>query len=110
MANASKRRGDRAEREVCALISGLTGHDVRRALGAGRREDVGDVFGLPGTVIQIADWSDALRAVREKPLEAELQRERAGFDLAWTAVRLRGGIWRFVQTPEQMATAWREAQ
>ena len=109
MANSAKRRGDRAERELCALMSDLTGYNVRRALGAGRAEDVGDTFGLPGAVIQVAAWKDALRAVREKPLEAERQRENAGVDLAWTAVRLRGGVWRFVQTPEQMVQTWREA-
>ena len=109
MANSGKRKGDRAEREVCALLSDLTGYNIKRALGAGRQEDVGDAFGLPGAVLQIADWKDVIRAVREKPLEAERQREHAGVDLAWTAVRLRGGVWRFVQTPEQMVQTWREA-
>lgn len=109
MANSAKRKGDRAEREACQILSDLTGYNILRALGAGRKEDVGDVHGLPGAVIQIADWKDALRAVREKPLEAEAQREHAGVDLAWSAVRLRGGVWRFVQTPEQMVAAWREA-
>lgn len=109
MANRAKRKGDRAEREVCSLLSDLTGYNIRRALGAGRKEDVGDAFGLPGAVLQIADWQDVLRAVREKPLEAEAQRENAGVDLAWTFVRLRGGVWRAVQTPEQMVQTWREA-
>jgi hypothetical protein len=107
--NPSKRKGDRAERELAGLLADLTGYDVRRALGAGRREDIGDLWGLPGAVIQVADWSDVLRAVREKPLAAELQRENAGVDLAWTFVRLRGGVWRAVQTPEQMVTAYLEA-
>lgn len=107
--NAAKRKGDRGEREACALLSDLTGYNIRRALGAGRKEDVGDAFGLPGAVIQIADWKDVVRAVREKPLEAERQREHAGVDFAWTLVRLRGGVWRAVQTPAQMASTWREA-
>ena len=107
MANSAKRRGDRAEREVCALLADLTGYNVKRALGAGRAEDVGDAFGLPGAVIQVVDWKDVIRAVREKPITAEAQRLNAGVDLAWTAVRLRGGVWRFVQTPEQAMCAWR---
>lgn len=110
MTGSAKRKGDRAEREICALMSELTGYNIKRALGAGRREDVGDAFGLPGAVIQIADWKDVLRAVREKPLEAERQMTNAGVDLAWTFVRLRGGVWRAVQTPEQMVATWREAQ
>ena len=109
MTAPSKLKGDRAERELCAILSDLTGHNIRRALGAGRKEDVGDAFGLPGAALQIADWSDALRAVREKPLEAERQRVNAGVDLAWTFVRLRGGVWRAIQTPEQAMATWREA-
>ena len=109
MANSSKRRGDRAEREACAILSDLTGYNVRRALGAGRKEDVGDAFGLPGMVIQIADWKDVTRAIREKPLEAEHQRQNADVDFAATLVRLRGGVWRSVQTPEQLVAMWREA-
>jgi Holliday junction resolvase len=107
--NPSKRKGDRAERELATILSDLTGYDVRRALGAGRKEDTGDAFGLPGAVIQIADWKDVIRAVREKPLEAEAQRLNAHVGLAWTFVRLRGGVWRAVQTPEQMCATYLEA-
>jgi Holliday junction resolvase len=107
--NAVKRKGDRAERELASLLSDLTGYDVRRALGAGRKEDTGDAWGLPGAAVQVADWQDVIRAVREKPLEAEVQRQNAGVGFAWTAVRLRGGVWRMVQTPEQMVTAYLEA-
>lgn len=109
MANSSKAKGDRAERELAGLLSDLTGYDIRRALGAGRKEDTGDVWGLPSTTIQIADWKDSLRAVREKPLEAEQQRLNAHSSLVWSFVRLRGGVWRAVQTPEQMVAAWLEA-
>lgn len=109
MASPSKAKGDRAERELAGLLSDLTGYDVRRALGAGRKDDTGDAWGLPQTVIQVADWKDVIRAVREKPLEAEQQRMNANVGLAWTFVRLRGGVWRAVQTPEQMASTWREA-
>jgi len=49
-----------------------------------------------------------LRAVREKPLEAELQRENAGVPFTFSMIRLVGGVWRAVLTPEQMATYVRE--
>jgi Holliday junction resolvase len=110
VANSSKRKGDRAEREACALLSDLTGYNIRRALGAGRKEDVGDVFGLPNMVLQIADWTEALRAFREKPLEAERQRLNAGVDFAATLVRMKGGVWRSSQTLEQLVAMWRESQ
>jgi hypothetical protein len=83
---------------------------ARRALGAGRKDDVGDIQGVPLTVIQVANKpSDTLRAIREKPLECERQRREAGEPFAATFVRLRGGEYRVVMTPEQFATWWREA-
>ncbi len=109
MTGRAKSKGDQAEREVAALLSDLTGLPVRRMLGAGRADDVGDLDGVPNTVIQVANWSDALRAVREKPEAAERQRANAGAVFAASAIRLRGGLYRFVLTPEQYATYVRES-
>lgn len=131
MANTSKRKGDRAELEVQGILRDLLGVPARRALGAGRLDDVGDIHGVPDTVIQVCDWKDVTRAVRQKPLECEEQRKRGGSYLvtaraiineqevrevfrgeaqfAATFVRLRGGDYRVVQTPEQWAAMWREA-
>jgi len=122
---SSKRKGDRAELEVQGLLRDLLGVPARRALGAGRKDDVGDISGVPDTVIQVADWKDVTRAVREKPLECEQQRQNfppqpaegmAGVlgivyrpTFAATFVRLRGGDYRVVLTPEQWAAMWREA-
>ena len=109
MSGTSKRKGDRAELEVAALIADLTGFPARRKLGAGRADDTGDIDGVPDTVVQVANWADALAAIRQKPIEADTQRVNAGATFAVTAVRLRGGLWRFVCTPEQWATYQREA-
>lgn len=73
--NSSKRKGDRAELEVQGLWRDHTGVPARRALGAGRKDDVGDIHGVPMTVVQVANWKDVAAAVREKPLEAERQRK-----------------------------------
>jgi hypothetical protein len=100
----AKRKGDAAELEAARLLSDLTGHHVERKLGAGRREDQGDLAGLPDTVMQVAYRpSDTLRVVREKPLGAEVQRLHAHASYAATMVRMRGGMWRVVMTPEQFA-------
>ena len=107
--NSSKRKGDKAEREVQAILREELGVEARRALGAGRQDDVGDIHGVPLTAVQVVSWKDVARAVREKPLECEQQRRRAGATHAATFVRLRGGVWRVVMTPEQWATLWREA-
>lgn len=108
--NPSKRKGDQAEREVAALLNQLLGVPARRKLGAGRQDDQGDIDGVPDTVIQVANRQARFyETVREKPLEAEMQRERAGATHAASFLRLRGGEWRVVLTPEQWATLWREA-
>jgi hypothetical protein len=110
MANSSKKKGDRAELEVQGLLRDLLGVPARRALGAGRKDDVGDIHGVPLTVIQVVNKpSDTLRAVREKPLECERQRRLAGEPFCATFVRLKGGTYRVVMTPEQFATWYREA-
>jgi len=104
---ASIDRGKRAERAVCAMLGPLLGIKARRSR-AGHPEDLGDVFGVPGFTVQVADWSDALRAVREKPIEAEEQRARNGHRYASTFVKLRGNVWRVVLTPEQWASMVQE--
>lgn len=110
MTGSAKIKGDAAERDAAAILSDLLGYPVRRQLGAGRLDDVGDLSGVPDTVVQVAWWpSDTLRAVRDKPLEAERQRERAGATFAATMVRLVGGVWRVVLLPEQFAVLHREA-
>lgn len=114
MANAAKRKGDRAELEVQGLLRDLLGVPARRALGAGRKDDVGDIHGVPDTVIQVVDYAPKYlaNALREKPLECERQsRNVLGSSAAFgaTFVRLRGGEYRVVLTPEQWATMWREA-
>ena len=107
--NPSKRKGDRGELEVQGLLRDLLGVPARRALGAGRRDDVGDIHGVPRTVIQVCNRKDVAAAVRAKPLEAEEQRLRAGVTFAATFIRLRGGSYVVALTPEQWATLWREA-
>ena len=108
--NSSKRKGDRAELEVQGLLRELLGVPARRKLGAGRSDDMGDIDGVPDTCISVANRpSDPMRSVREKPRELEVQRQRAGCTFGATFVRLRGGEYRVVLTPEQFATFWREA-
>lgn len=47
MTSPSKRKGDAAELEAARLIADLIGRPVERALGAGRKTDTGDIFGVP---------------------------------------------------------------
>lgn len=114
MTGSSKRKGDRAELEVQALLRVELGVPARRALGAGRRDDIGDITGVPKTVIQVVDWKDIAAAVRAKPNECERQRlelERVLGEPVYgaTFVRLRGGEYRVVLTQDQFFALWREA-
>lgn len=109
MTSPSKRKGDTAELEVQALLRDLLGVPARRMLGAGRKDDVGDITGVPDVTIQVCNWKDVAQAVRHKPVECEEQRARAGSTFAASFVRLRGGVWRVVLTPEQWSTYVREA-
>jgi len=81
MANPSKAKGDRGELEAAALLTEALGLLVRRKLGAGRADDTGDLDGVPGHVVQVANWADTAAAARVKPPAAEQQRINAqGFD------------------------------
>jgi hypothetical protein len=105
----AKRKGDRAELEVQGLINDLLGYPCRRALGAGRLDDIGDISGIPETCVQVAAWADLDRAVREKLPELERQQENAGATFAGLFVRRRGGRYVVVLTPEMWACLLREA-
>jgi hypothetical protein len=107
--NAAKRKGDRAELEVQALIRDLTGWPARRKLGAGRLDDQGDIDGVHDTTIQVASYKDLTRAVREKVPLCVDQQERAGTTFGATFLRRPGGKYLVVMTAEQWATYAREA-
>lgn len=115
MANSAKAKGDSAEREIASILLDHLGLPVRRQLGAGRQDDVGDLDGIPNTVLQVASWADVARAAREKPLAAEQQRLNANATFAATLIRFRNGRgmdphdrWRAVMTIEQFCTYVRE--
>ena len=64
MTGSSKRKGDRAELEVQGILRDLLGVPARRALGAGRKDDVGDIYrraghGDPGGRLEGRDASGA---------------------------------------------------
>ena len=112
MTGSAKRKGDSAELEAARIIHDLLGVPARRKLGAGRLDDAGDIDGVPDTTVQVVSRSTDVVAVGvvRKPLEAGQQARHAGTTHAATFLRVRGGIWRVVLTPDQWATLWREAQ
>lgn len=105
----SKRKGDKAELEVQTILRDLTGLPIRRALGAGRLDDKGDIEGLTDCVVQVVNRQDIATAIREKLPEAERQRQTAGASFAAVFVRRPGGAYVVCMSPEQFVALWREA-
>ena len=103
-----RRKGVQAEREVAGILTDLLGVKVTRRYNLGTQEDIGDLI-LPNTCIQVANYTDLARAVREKLPELEQQQQRAGSLFGALFARRRGGRYVVVMTPEQFATLWREA-
>lgn len=103
MTNRSKQKGDRGEREAVevlrSLAPGLVVDKPQRKLGAGRREDTGDLVVLPDVTIQVKTYAGVTTALREAATGAEAQRARAGtsFALGMAPVpRARRGSVRFL--------------
>ena len=81
MANSNKRKGDRAEREavaaICRLAPDLVVARPQRLFGAGRREDTGDLWVLPGVTVQVKHRADPAQAIRLAADGAATQAQRA---------------------------------
>lgn len=79
MANASKAKGDRAEREaveyLCASVPDLVVPNAMRMLGAGRSDDVGDLRVFADVAVQVRNYKlDSIgAAVRSSAVDAVAQ-------------------------------------
>lgn len=101
MTGRQKRAGDGAELEAARILTDLTGTPVRRLLGAGRQDDLGDLdtahLGVAAQVSRVLRPADAATRMRSKVESARVQAARAG--LAGHVALLRvtvGGrvVWR----------------
>lgn len=97
MANPQKQKGDRGEREAVealVLLAGPLGLTMTplqmRALGAGRKEDTGDIHVFPDVAIQVKNYAAARmnQALREAAVGAEVQAQNglAPFHLGMSVV------------------------
>ena len=106
MANRSGPKGAEGEREVQNLLRVLLGRpNIRRALGAGRKDDVGDIDGVPQTALQVAWWTNWTQAINIKLPEVEQQRKnkRVRFASLWIRRNRNPIPWIVVMTPEMWA-------
>jgi hypothetical protein len=106
--NPQKNKGDKAEREISAILSDLLGVTVRRKLGAGRMDDEGDIDGLRDTTVEVKSFADVTRAIREGLDDLEREQANAGTSHGVLFVRRPGGRWIAVQTVESWCGDYRE--
>lgn len=114
MSSPSKKKGDEAEREVQAILRKELGlPHIRRALGAGRKDDVGDIDGVPQTAIQVKWLASPLTAINQGLQEIEIQRRnrRVRFGVVFVRrTRVREHPWIVVMTPAMFGRMWKYAQ
>ena len=101
MANPSKSKGDKYELEAARVLSELLSIPVRRKLGAGRLDDAGDLDGVTDLTIQVKAYNDLARGVLAGLKDCPRNQANAGTAFGVSMVRIRGGRWAFVMTPEQ---------
>ncbi len=101
MAHPSKRKGDKYELEAARLMTEMFGTEVRRKLGAGRTDDTGDLEGLDGLTIQVKAYTNVGAGVLAGLKDGPSNQANAGTPFGVSMVRIRGGAWAFVMTPEQ---------
>lgn len=109
LTNSAKDKGDRGEREIEALFQqeGIT--TARRALGAGRLDDVGDVHGIPQLCVQVAWRENLQQTIWQKLPQSEQQRQNRRVRFAATFLRTSRKPWIVVMTPGQFFKLYKYA-
>jgi len=98
VANPNKRKGDRAERELATLLSDLLGRPMRRMLGAGRQDDVGDIDGIDDLAIQAKHWNDITAAITQGITQLAQQQKNKNADHGVLFIKHRKHGWLAVMT------------
>lgn len=101
MANANKRKGDSAEREIATRLATVFRLPIRRKLGAGRKDDTGDIDGLPDWTLQVKNRKDIARTIREGLPQLQQQQKNNNTPHAAMLCRQHGGTWIVIQTLDQ---------
>lgn len=104
MANRNKRKGDRAERELAATLTELLNKPMRRALGAGRQDDCGDIDGIDDTAIQAKHWNDVTAAITQGMTQLQDQQRNKNATHGVLFVKHRKHGWLAVTTIGEWAT------
>lgn len=86
MANSAKQKGDRGERAAIAVLQGLVPDlmlpNAMRKLGAGRKEDTGDLHAFADVAVQVRNVANLGYAIRSSAIDAVTQAGHAGVPFA----------------------------
>ena len=104
MANRNKNKGDRAERELAKRLTDLLNRPMRRMLGAGRQDDIGDIDGIDDTAIQVKHWHDITAAITTGMTQLDQQRKNKHADHSVLFIKHRTHAWLAVTTLGEWAT------
>ena len=95
-------KGPEGEREVERLCHAQGYRRARRMLGAGRKDDVGDIDGMPGLCLQVTRVKTALTTkLYEKLPKTEQERINRRVPFAAIFARLDRKPWLVVMSPAQ---------
>ena len=112
MVNEQKARGDAGEREVESIFRAAGFRRARRALGAGRRDDVGDIDNVRELCVQVvrvaANGSLGSAILRKLP-EVEVQRNNRRTRFGVVFARQDKKPWIVVMTPFQFLRIYKYA-
>lgn len=93
MTSPSRAKGKRGELDAVGALRAL-GYPARRRLLNGRRDDQGDIDGVPFTTVEVKSHADLAAAIREGLNDLSREQEAAGTPYGAVFIRRRGG--RFV--------------
>ena len=85
---AAKQKGSKYERDVVKWLRSVGFVDAERAYGAGRQDDVGDIDGLDGVVIECKN-EKTLR-IPQYLRELDVEMENAGAETGVVLIKKRG--------------------
>lgn len=111
MTTSSKRKGDKAELEIAALLADELGVRIRRRLGAGRTDDEGDIEGLQDTTVEVKNYpkTGVATAINEGLKDLVREQANAGTTFGVLFVKRPRNGWVAVMDIPQFCTFWREA-
>lgn len=107
--NSAKAKGDRKELEIQELFRAAGFSRARRSLGAGRKDDVGDIDGLRELCIQVTGTARGTTRIWEKLPDVERQRSNRRTRFGALFIKYDRKPWLVILTPAQFIRLYKYA-